>query len=94
MHRKRRDRARAILRKRRRIHDAVCKALAYASALCVVMLAMLPASPSFNFQKLPGYAVAIALPMGYLFAYIYANGEQYRARKEREQLRKMLGKVE
>lgn len=94
MHRQRRDRARAILRKRRRIHDAVCRALAYASAVCVFFLAMLPASAGFDFKMLPGYVVVFAIPMGYIFAYIYANGEQYRSKKEREQLRKMLGKVE
>lgn len=94
MHRQRRDRARAILRKRQRIHDIICRGLAYGSALAAMLIAMLPASGSFNFKLWPAYLAAFAVPMGYLSAYLYANGAEYRAKKEREQLRKLLRREE
>ena len=94
MHRQRRDRARAILRKRKRVHDIICQGLAYGSAVAAFLIAMLPGSASFDFRRWPAYLLAFAVPMGYLSAYLYANGAEYRAKKEREQLRKMLGKVE
>lgn len=94
MHRQRRDRARAVLRKRKRIHDIICRGIAYGSAAAVFLIAMLPASASFDFSRWPAYLAAFAVPMGYLSAYIYANGKEYRAKKEREQLRRLLRREE
>lgn len=94
MHRQRRDKARAILRKRKRIHDIICRGIAYGSAAAVFLLAMLPASSTFDFKLWPAYLAAFAVPMGYLTAYLYANGEEYRAKKEREQLRRLLRRAE
>ena len=92
MHRQRRARARAVLRRRKRVHDMVCTGLMYGAVVLVMLLAMLPASSAFDCRMLPGYAAAIAVPMAYIGAYAYANGEEYRAKKEREKLRKLLGK--
>lgn len=94
MHRQRRARARAVLRRRKRVHDMVCTGLMYGAVVLVMLLAMLPASSAFDCGMLPGYAAAIAVPMAYIGAYAYANGEEYRAKKEREKLRKLLGKGE
>lgn len=94
MHRQRRERARAVLRKRKRIHNVICRALAYGSAAAVFLIAMLPASQSFDFSRWPAYLAMFAVPMGYLGAYLYANGEEYRIRKEREQLKRLLRKEE
>lgn len=93
-HRTKRLAAKEILRKRKERHDFVCSGLAVAAGAALVCLAMLPGGEAFELICWPVYIGAVVILAGYLAAYIYANGERYHRKKERERLQRLLRRAE